>query len=310
MSTSNATTTKQIPKRGFWDKYGRNAVLNLCFLGPCYILFTVFFINPMIQSIYFSFTNWNAIDPSFSMVGLQNYINIFTVDTGFLPALGRTFFFAFFNVLFTNVLAMLFGVALTTKFRFNNMFRSAIFIPNVIAMVVTGFIWQFMFLNVFPTVAETMPIPFGFLDISWLSDPSIVMFSVVIVSVWQGVGYIMTIYIAGLVTVDESMLEAATIDGASGWTTFWRIKLPAILPTVGVGAFLNVAGSFKIFDIVYALTSGGPGESSTVAMLDIFREAYMFRNFGYASAKAVILSIIIILITLIQFKITSKSEVD
>lgn len=300
----------RLPSAGKWKNRGKSIWANFWFLGPCYILFTVFFFIPMCQSVFYAFTSWDAVNPNITFVGLRNFVKIFTIDSNFLPALGRTFYFTFFNVILTNVLAMLFAVALTTNVRVNNFFRSLLFIPNVISMVITGFIWQFMFLRVIPDLAKGSPGVFGFLNQAWLSDPNLVMFSIVIVAVWQGVGYIMTIYIAGLTSVDASMLEAALIDGAGGWITFWRVKLPAMLPTVAVGAFLNIAGSFKVFDVVYSLTSGGPGRSSEVAMLDIFREAYMYNNFGYACAKSVILALIIIVFTLIQFKFTAGKEVE
>ncbi len=277
------------------------------FVGPVFVLFTILFVLPLVQGVYYSLTNWDAINPNVTFVGLKNYIKIFTVDPYFLPALGRTFYFAVLNVFFVNVLAMLFALALTSNFKANNLYRSAIFIPNVISMVISGFIWQFMFTKIFPQAAQAVPF-LGFLDQSWLSNVNLVMFSIVIVSVWQGTGYIMTIYIAGLQGMDQGLVEAATIDGANIWQTFWRVKLPSILPTVAVGAFMNISGSLKIFDIVYSLTNGGPGRASEVAMLEIYREAYQYRNFGYACAKAFLLAAVIILITIIQQRVTRGRE--
>ena len=280
---------------------------NLLFIGPIFIVFTILFIVPFVQGIYYAFTDWDAINPNMKFVGLSNFIKIFTVDSTFLPAMGRTMFFVTLNFFGVNVLAMLFAIALTNKFRINNIIRSAIFLPNVISMVIAGFIWQFMYLKVFPQVGESVP-ALGFLDQNWLSNPSLVMISVVIVSVWQGTGYIMTIYIAGLQGLDESQIEAARLDGANGWQMFWKVKLPGVLPAVAVGAFMNVAGSFKIFDIVYSLTSGGPGHSSEVAMLELYREAYVSKNFGYACAKAVILALVIIIVTICQMYVTSEKK--
>ncbi|MBS3970413.1 MAG: sugar ABC transporter permease, partial [Clostridia bacterium] len=226
----------------------------------------------------------------------------------FMDSINRTFYIALINVFLTNVLAMTFAIALTSSFKLNNLFRAVIFLPNVISMVISGFIWQFMFTRISTSAYKATGLEL--FNVSWLGDTQNVIYAIVIVSLWQGLGYIMTIYIAGLMGVDESLVEAAEIDGASGWQVFFRIKLPVMLPVITVGAFLNIAGSLKIFDIIYSLTGGGPGRASEVAMLNIYREAFVFNRFGYGTAKAVILSIIIILITIIQLRITSRKEVD
>lgn len=277
------------------------------FVGPVFALFTLFFIVPLAQGLYYAFTNWDAINPRINFVGITNFVKIFTIDKYFIPALGRTFYFTVLNVFFVNVFAMLFALALTNESRGNNFFRACIFVPNVISMVIAGFIWSFMFSKILPKIGSDIPL-LSFLDQSWTGDEKFAMMAIIIVSVWQGTGYIMTIYIAGLQGMDAGLVEAGKIDGANAWQTFWRIKLPSILPTVAVGSFMNIAGSLKIFDIVYSLTKGGPGRSTEVAMLELYREAYQYKNFGYASAKAVILAVIIIAITLVQQKLTKAKE--
>ncbi len=276
------------------------------FVGPILIVYSILFAFPFLQGLYYSFTNWTAINPNYSFIGWQNYKEIFTLDEYFLPSLNRTFFIAFINVIFTNVLAMLFAVALTNQFRWNNTWRALIFMPNVISMVVSGFIWKFMFGEILPKLGETTNI--SLLSNSWLSDPGIVAYSIVIVSVWWGLGYIMTIYIAGLQGIDSEIIEAADIDGCNSWQSFFKVKLPSMLPVVTVGIFLNISGSLKMFDTIYSLTGGGPGKASEVAMLNIYREAFVFNRMGYGNAKAVFLTVIIVLITIVQMKLTSTKE--
>ena len=288
-------------------KFKKEKIIDfLIFVGPALFLFTLFFTVPLVQGIYYSFTNWNAVGvPNF--VGLRNYTKLIFEDTQFHQSLKITFYIAAFNVVFTNILAMLFAIGLTTKFKLNNLLRGIIFLPNMISLAIAGFIWRFMFTKVSSTIYQTTHIPvFG---ISWIGDSSYVLLAIVIVSLWQGLGYILTIYIAGILSIDDSIIEAASIDGANGWQSFFKIKLPLMLPIVAVGAFLNLSGSLKIFDVVFSLTSGGPGNSSEVAMLNIYREAFIYNKFGYGSAKAVILSLIIIIITFTQLKITSSKEV-
>ena len=285
----------------------RNLPELLIFIGPVFVIYTLFFTVPFLQGIYYSLTDWNGLNPVVNFTGLANYRRMFLEDTIFLDSLKVTFRFTVWNVVLTNIIAMLFAVALTSSFRLNNLFRATIFLPNMISMVVAGFIWLFMFTKISPAVYGITGLEvFGR---SWLGVPENVIFSIVVVSLWHGVGYIMTIYIAGLQGIDESLIEAAAIDGAGAWQTFWRIKLPVMLPTITVGAFINIAGSLKIFDIVMSLTGGGPGRASEMAMINIYREAFVTNNMAYGSAKATFLALIIILVAALQFRFTSGREV-
>jgi raffinose/stachyose/melibiose transport system permease protein len=285
---------------------GNRAFSYLVFIGPIFLIYTLLFSFPFVRGLVLSFTNWNGVDPRLTFVGARNYIEMFTTDEYFIPSLGRTFYIALLNVVFTNVFAMIFAVALTSKFKLNNIWRAAIFMPNVISMVVSGFIWKFMFTELADNLTEITGLQF--FSQSWLGSPDIVAYSIVIVSVWWGLGYIMTIYIAGLMGIDNSMIEAAEIDGCGPWRSFFRIKLPSMMPVVTVGVFLNVSGSLKMFDTIYSLTGGGPGKASEVAMLNIYREAFVYDRFGYGTAKAVVLAVIIIIITMIQMRLTRKKE--
>jgi raffinose/stachyose/melibiose transport system permease protein len=278
----------------------------LIFIGPIFLIYTLLFSFPFVRGLVLSFTDWNGVDPELNFIGIRNYIQMFTTDEYFIPSLGRTFYIALLNVVFTNVFAMIFAVSLTSKFKMNNVWRAAIFMPNVISMVVSGFIWKFMFTELAGNLTEITGLQF--FSQSWLGSPDIVAYSIVIVSVWWGLGYIMTIYIAGLMGIDNSMIEAAEIDGCGPWRSFFQIKLPSMMPVVTVGVFLNVSGSLKIFDTIYSLTGGGPGKASEVAMLNIYREAFVYDRFGYGTAKAVVLAIIIIAITMVQMRLTRKKE--
>lgn len=296
--------------RAFLSRHKRNGTMFewLWFVGPIFVIYTMLFTVPFVQGIYYSFTDWNGLNPVVNFVGLANYKRLFLQDTIFHDSLKITANFAVWNVFLTNVVAMLFAVALTSKFKFNNMFRAAIFLPNMISMVVGGFIWLFMFTKISPAFYDMTNL--AIFGRSWLGVGENVIFSIVIVSLWQGVGYIMTIYIAGLQGIDDSLIEAASIDGATGWQAFWRIKLPVMLPTITVGAFINIAGSLKIFDTVISLTGGGPGRASEMAMINIYREAFVNNNMAYGAAKATLLTLIIIIVAVLQFKFTANREVE
>ena len=145
---------------------------------------------------------------------------------------------------------------------------------------------------------------------SWLGDYKIAWISVVIVSVWQSLGYMMIIYIAGLQSISTDVLESAQIDGAVGFRKFWNITLPLIMPAVTICGFFTLAGGLKIFDIVYVLTNGGPGFSTTSVAQNIYRESFQNNRYGYGTAQSLIFFIIILVITTIQVRVTKKREVE
>jgi raffinose/stachyose/melibiose transport system permease protein len=298
LSSSGAKKAKKINK----------IVDNMCFIGPGILLYSLFFTLPLLQGLYYSFTDWNGVSDNINFTGLSNYIYIFTKDNNFFNSMQITIYLAVINVILTNILAMLFAIALTREKKANNFFRAVIFLPNIISMVISGFIWRFMFVQISGHMYKLTGI--SLFEKNWLGDGRLVLYSIILVSLWQGVGYIMTIYIASINTLDYSIVEAASIDGASSIQCFFKIKLPLMISTVTVGIFLTVSGSLKVFDTVYSLTGGGPGRASEVAMLNIYREAFVFNNPNFGCAKAVLLSLIIIIITLSQLKISSSREIQ
>lgn len=278
----------------------------LVFVVPFLMIYVLFFVMPLIQGVYYSMTDWKTTSQNAAFIGLKNYKDLFFEDPYFLRSLGVTLKFTVLNVLFTNILAILFALYFSSQKREKRLLKSVIFMPNMISMVVAGFIWVFMFGQIIPFLFEKTQ--WFVFKVSWLGNENWVIWALVIVSLWHGVGYLMTIYIAGFQGIDSSLVEAASIDGANNIQLLIKIKLPLILPIFSVGLFINIAGSLKIFDIVMSLTAGGPGRASEVVMLNIYREAFVNNNMGYGSAKATVLSIIIILIVLFQFKLTREES--
>lgn len=277
---------------------------SIIFLGPFFTIFALFFLYPFFNGIFLSLTDLRGGATAFSFVGIENYRRAFTQDIFFRESAWNTINFTIINLLATNIIAMFFAVSLSGKILFNKLIRMVIFLPNMISMVVVGFIWRYLFNQMSVTIDPDKW--YGFLNQSWLSNPNLVIYSVVIVSVWHGVGYIMTIYIAGLQDIDNQIIDASKIDGASDWQSFWKVKLPMMRGVFSVGLFINLAGSLKIFDLVLSLTAGGPGRSSEVLMLNIYREAFVNNQLGYGAAKAMILSIFIIILGLFQFTLTKE----
>jgi raffinose/stachyose/melibiose transport system permease protein len=285
------------------------SLILLAFVFPALLFYSVFMLAPAFGGAWYSFTDWNGLNPAYSMVGFNNYIEALTDDPFFIDSLWFTLKYVGIMVVLQNVLAILLAVLIESRSRSKAWFRTIFFMPNMISMIIGGFMWLFIFTKALPYIANHAGLPF--LDRSWLGDPTYSFYAIVTVSLWGGVGYLMVIYIAALQGVPQSLKEAAAIDGANAWQVFRRITLPMVYPAVTIGIFVTLNSSFKTFDAVFALTGGGPGRSTQVIALNIFEEAFkMSSRYGYASAKAMILFLIVLIITLIQLSIMKRKEVE
>jgi ABC-type sugar transport systems, permease components len=278
------------------------------YTAPAIIAITAFVGIPFLTSIFYSFRSWNGIDKNSAFIGLNNYIRLFTDDKAFVHSIFFTFIYAFFVVILVNVLALLFAQLLESKIRAKGLFRTAFYLPNIISLVVIGFIWKFIFTRVFDQLATVTSMKF--FELSWLGDPKLAIASVIFVSVWQSLGFYMVIYIAGLQSVPEDIGEAAMIDGAGSFRKFFRITLPMIMPSISFCMFYSVANSMKMFDLIFSLTSGGPGAATTPMSLEIYNTAFGKQMMGYGSAKSVILFIIVAAISIIQINFFKSKEVE
>ncbi len=223
-------------------------------------------------------------------------------QTVYLPGvIGFTIFFMILNVLLSNFFALLLALLLDHKLRMQNFLRSIFFLPNVLSLVIVAFIWSFVFKLIMPAVTG---IPL------WLGSTDLAPYCVIIVSVWQACGYLMVIYLAGLQTIPTDVLEAAEIDGANWSTKFKHITWPLLAPALTICLFYSISNSLKAFEVPLALTSGGPGYATTPIVLDVYFNAFMQNRFGYGTAKAVLLCLIIILITGIQLTLMKRREVE
>lgn len=281
----------------------------ILFVLPAFIFYFIFLLIPMLGAGVYSFTDWNGLNPSYNFVGLDNYIEAFKDD----PAFRESFFFTlrYTIVVFfvQNIVALLLALLIESRVRSKGFFRTIFFMPNMISLIISSFMFSFIFTNVFPELSQKAV--FSFLDQSWIGDPDVSFYSIVIVSLWQGIGYMMIIYMAALQGVPKSLTEAAMIDGANIFQRLRQVTLPMIMHAITICSFLTLNGAFKVFDVVYALTQGGPGTSTQVMALNIYQEAFSnnFR-FGYANSKAMILFLVVLVITIIQISISKRKEVE
>lgn len=273
------------------------------FVFPMLILYILFFILPLFQTIGYSFTDYNGINPKKEFTGLTNYFDVFQ-DKWFYNSMAFTGKSVLLMILLANVLGFLLALALNTKIRSRNILRAIVFCPFVFNNVTVGFIWQFL-LGRFMT--DLYPLTgWKVFNIGWLSDNSLVLYSVVFVKLWQSIGYFMVIYLAGLQMLPQDPLEAAVIDGCTGIKMIRYITIPLMKPTAFVCIFLAITESLNMFPLIMSLTNGGPGHASENISLYIYNEAFKSHRMGYASALAVILTIIMTIIAGLQMKLTRE----
>lgn len=278
------------------------------FTIPAVVVILLFVEIPFLMSILYSFTKWNGLEKVPTFIGLQNYVELLTNDKDLVRALGFTLIFTVMMVVLTNLVALLLAILLDSNIKGRNILRAAFYVPNIISLIVIGYVWRFIFSKAFDSLYNLTHL--GIFQLSWLGDSKIAFLSVVIVSVWQAVGFYLVIYIAGLQTVSKDIIEASYIDGASGVKRFFTITLPLIMPSITVSVFYSLANALKTFDVIFSLTFGGPGTATTTIALDIYKTAFSDNRFGYGSAKSVVLFLLILLITVLQVAFFKKKEVE
>lgn len=275
------------------------------FLTPALFALSAVVLLPLLFGVYYSLTNWNGVSYT-EFLGLDNYINVLK-DSGFQNALWFTIKFCIASVLCINIIGLSFALLVTSKIKTKNMLRTIFFMPNLIGGLILGFIWQFIFVNVFSAIGKTTGI--GWMQ-GWLSDSTTGFWGMVILMSWQMAGYIMIIYIAYLENVPVELLEAAEIDGASPWKKFKSVTFPLIMPAFTVSMFLTLSNAFKIYDQNLSLTNGGPFNSTTMVAMDIVDTAFKFNMMATAQAKAIIFFLIVAIISLTQVYFNKKKEVE
>lgn len=279
---------------------------SICYTIPALILVCVVFYIPFFMGGYYSLTQWNGISKKPVFIGIENYRKLFESSSGFLTSL---FFTARYTVLFmilANVLALAIAVALTKKFIGVSVFRSMFFVPYIMSMTIVGFIWKFIFSQGFAVLYEKTSLEF--LNWSWLGNGKLAFYSVVFVGVWQALGFYIVLYIAGLQAVPTDVLEAATIDGAGNMKKFFLVTLSLLKPSIITCIFMSLTNALKVFDIILALTKGGPGESTYSATMDIYREAFQKNNYGLGSAKAIVFFVIVLVITQLVMMLMNRED--
>jgi len=287
-----------------WKKIG----LFSLFVGPAFLAFALIVLYPFFTGVYYAFTDWNGVTGQIKFVGFDNFKYIFTEDAQFKRAFWVTAKYTVISIVLTNAVGFGLAMLVTQMLKTRNILRTVFFLPNLIGGLLLGFIWQFIFVKGFQSIG--MITGWSFFELPWLGDEKTAFWGIVIVSVWQGAGYIMLIYIAALQNVPQELIEAAKIDGANPWQVLRNITLPMVAPAVTISLFLTISWSFKIFDVNLSLTGGGPAKTTEMLALNIYTEAFVNNRYGIGEAKALVFFIVVASITMFQVMYTKKKEVE
>jgi multiple sugar transport system permease protein len=302
-STTQTTTPKHsLLRPKTWSLAQREAAWCYLCISPWVIGFLIFTLGPMLASLYFSFTDYNIIDPA-KWVGLQNYQEIFFDDPLFWHSLSRTLYFAALALPLSLIFGFMLALLLNQKIPGVGLWRTVYFLPSVIAGVAVSILWVRIFNDRVGIVNPFLERVFGIQGPGWLQDPDWAIPSLVIMSLWA-VGGSMIIYLAGLQGIPTHLYEAATIDGATNLHKFRHITLPMMTPVIFYNLVLGLIASFQYFTEVYVATSGqgGPQRATLVYNLYLYQNAFKFFDMGYASALAWVLLVIILLATILVFR--------
>ncbi|WP_139902061.1 carbohydrate ABC transporter permease [Clostridium thermarum] len=277
------------------------------FTLPTILVFSITVLIPFIYGIYLTFMKMPTVISTPVFTGLSNYIAAIK-DPKFWSSMGLTVKYVLSSIFLVNALGFTLAYLVTSGIRGQNFFRTSLFTPNLIGGLVLGYIWQFIFVQTLPAFGQKFGLEI--FRLGWLGDEKLAFWAVVIVTVWQLSGYMMIIFIAGLVNVPRDVIEASTIDGANAWHRLTKITLPLMRPAFVITIFMTLKNTFMVYDINYSLTAGGPYNSTMMVTMNIVNKAFVENNYGIGQAEAIILFIIVAIVSGIQVYIGKKGEVE
>lgn len=277
------------------------------FLLPSAVLLLVFFFIPFFQTIGLSFLDYSESIYNPSFVGVQNYVQLFH-NPIFYKVLWNTFLYLIGAVPFLVIFPLFLAILINQKIRGVTLYKILIYLPVIVSIVVAAIAFKWLYadqgiLNYFVTT-------FGFNSIGWLTDPKYAIWSVIIVTIWKGIGYYMIIYLASLMSVPNELYEACDIDGANFLTKHLTVTIPHIMPTIALVSTISAISAMKVFAEIYVMTKGGPLNSSKTIVYYIYERAFENLDLGFASAMAVVLLIIVMIFSLINILCFERKKYD
>ena len=295
-------STRRAPGGWLRKERHREALAGYLFILPTFLGYTIFIVGPIFAAIGYSLTSYDILSPA-EFIGFRNYLDLLT-DPRLQKVYWNTIYFTVvavtFNVGMGLLLAVLINRHMPSFLRY--LFRTAYFFPVLVALTYSAIIWQYLYqkdtgiINYYLHFLNIEPIP-------WLSSPLWVMPSIIFMDVWKNAGFAMLVFLAGLQGISQDYYESAALDGANRWQSFRHITLPLITPTLFFNVIIYMIGALQVFDSIVVLTQGGPGDSSRSLVMYVYEKAFQIFDMGYASAVSITLFIVIMVLTLVQFRV-------
>ena len=281
----------------------KKQIIPYSFLLPSLSILMIFGLVPFVQGIYYSFTKYPLLQsPTF--VGFDNYVRL-TEDQIFIESLKNTLTYMAVTVPIRISIGLALALALNRAFPGRTLLRALFYFPVVTPLIIAATLWLFLY-NTHFGVINAVLVEFGMERVKWLTDPDLAFPSVMIMSIWKTMGWNMVILLAGLQGIPNEIYEAASVDGANRWTSFWRITLPLLKPTILVSAVISTINASQVFEQVFVMTRGGPGYSTMTLVQLVYNSAFQQYEMGYAAAVSTVLFLIILVITFIQFRFLNE----
>lgn len=277
------------------------------FILPALVIYTIIVIVPDVQAMVYAFTDWDGLSPEFEFVGFDNFVAAFQSPHA-LSSLANTLLLTAAVTVMQLMVGLLLALALNTQVKSRNVLRVIFFAPVVLTSVAVGYIWKYMYA---PTGALNQLLEFlglGGLTRDWLGDPSVNLWAIAFMCVWQSAGFTMVIFLAGLQSIDADMLEAAHLDGAGPWARFWYVVRPLLAPAILINAVLCVSGGLKIFDQIFITTQGGPAHTTSTLATLTYTDGLVVGDYSFGITLSVILTVLVGAVTVIQFRLMSKKD--
>jgi raffinose/stachyose/melibiose transport system permease protein len=274
------------------------------------ILYTLLIVVPGVMGIFYSFTDWNVYSTNIHFIGLENFRKIFSPKQHYISYIYNTLEFTLLTIILKTVLGLFYAILLSEGIKLINLHRTLLYVPAILSTLTIGIVFKSILNPETGILNEFLRlIGLDFLAQQWLTNVKIAFLSVIGVDTWKGIGYIMTLFLAGIKSIPSSYYEACEIDGATFWSKLWYITLPLLRPTLMVTLVLNMFYGLKVFDIVYVLTNGGPGHTTDVLYTDIFSE-FGLGKYGLATAMTSMLFIFLVAVGFFVVHLMTRKEVE
>lgn len=280
----------------------------LWFAVPALVLYVVVMVYPTIAGAVLAFTNSKGGKNS-DFIGFDNFTRLFN-DQAALGSIGNTVLLTVSLVVVQTLIALALALGLHQRLKLRGALRTIFFLPFILPSLIVGVLWQFLYNPGGPIDTVLDSVGLSALSQLWLGDTSIAIWSVIVALIWQNVGVSMVIYLAGLEQIPVELYEAAALDGASWWTSFWNVTRPLLGPATTINLTLTLVGALKIFDQIFVMTGGGPGFATEVLSLITYKQSFVLGNWGYGSAIALVLTMIVAAAAFVQLWLRGRAEVN